>query len=350
MQSDSIAGAILGCAVGDAIGLPYEGLSKRRGIRLLGEPIRHRFVFRRGMVSDDTEHTCMVGQALCEHPTDPKAFVTRFGRHLRWWLLGLPAGIGSATLRAILKLWIGFSPQRSGVFSAGNGPAMRSAILGASIENLETLKQFVRASTLVTHTDPKAYQGAFAVALAAWCSRHEIHGINEYFGKYQETREEDPDSEFASLMKRVEESLASGEATLEFARKLGCERGVSGYVFRTVPVAIHCWLSHPRDFETAVSEVIRCGGDTDTTAAIVGAIIGSGVGSAGIPQAWLTRIWEWPRSVDWMKRLAKKVEEAVQSGQSVRPPRLLPMVGLFRNLLFLGIVLTHVIRRIFPPY
>ena len=69
-SSDAVLGALLGCAVGDAIGLPYEGLSKRRGIRLLGAPDRHRFLFGRGMVSDDTEHTCMVAMALCQHPAD----------------------------------------------------------------------------------------------------------------------------------------------------------------------------------------------------------------------------------------------------------------------------------------
>jgi len=102
---DAITGAILGCAVGDAIGLPYEGLSRRRGIRLLGKPDRHRFVIGRGMVSDDTEHTCMVAQALCASPSDPEVFTRQLGRRLRWWLLGLPAGIGSATLRATLTLW-----------------------------------------------------------------------------------------------------------------------------------------------------------------------------------------------------------------------------------------------------
>ena len=57
MTPSPIVGSILGTAVGDAIGLPYEGMSKRRGVRLLGEPTRHRFFFGRGMVSDDTEHT-----------------------------------------------------------------------------------------------------------------------------------------------------------------------------------------------------------------------------------------------------------------------------------------------------
>ena len=82
MQTDAVAGAILGCVVADALGLPYEGLSRRRGVRLLGEPECHRFVFGRGMVSDDTEHTCMVAQALSESPADPEAFARRLGRRL----------------------------------------------------------------------------------------------------------------------------------------------------------------------------------------------------------------------------------------------------------------------------
>ena len=57
-----VVGSILGTAVGDAMGLPYEGLSRRRGKRLIGPPDRHHFFFGRGMVSDDTELTCMVSQ------------------------------------------------------------------------------------------------------------------------------------------------------------------------------------------------------------------------------------------------------------------------------------------------
>ena len=165
MKNDSIAGAILGCALGDAAGLPYEGLPKCRGVRLLGEPDRFHFIIRHGMVSDDTEHTCMVAESLCECPHDAELFARCLAGRLRWWLVGVPAGVGFATLRAILRLWLGFSPQRSGVFSAGNGPAMRSAILGAAIDDLTTLERFVRASTVITHSDPKAFHGAFGNSL-----------------------------------------------------------------------------------------------------------------------------------------------------------------------------------------
>lgn len=350
MQTDAVAGAMLGCAVGDALGLPYEGLSKRRGMRLLGKPDRYRFLAGRGMVSDDTEHTCMVAQALCAAPRDPDRFARQLGRRLRWWLLGLPAGIGSATLRATLKLWLGLPPSRSGVFSAGNGPAMRSPLLGAAIDDLEMLRSFVRTSTQITHTDPKAYHGAFAVALAAWCAKRGLDTPGAFFGKYRSVAGRDCSDEFDALLAKVEKSLAAGDSTEGFAEQLGCGQGVSGYVYRTVPIALHGWLSQPRDYRLSVMTVIRCGGDTDSTAAIVGAVVGSGTGRAGIPPEWLTRLWEWPRSVNWMERLAEAAGNAAKTGAPLRPPRVFPVVGLVRNAFFLALVLGHIARRLLPPY
>src|SRR5713101_2258079 len=110
-----------------------------------------------GMCSDDTEHTLFVAQALLSHPEDPIAFQRCLAWKLRLWLLGLPAGIGLATLRAILKLWLGFPPSCSGVRSAGNGPAMRSAVIGAFFaDEPAKRREFVSAATRITHADPKA--------------------------------------------------------------------------------------------------------------------------------------------------------------------------------------------------
>ena len=58
-----ILGCLLGTAVGDAAGLRREGLSKRRAQRMYGQrPIRPDLLFGRGLCSDDTEHTVMVGR------------------------------------------------------------------------------------------------------------------------------------------------------------------------------------------------------------------------------------------------------------------------------------------------
>ena len=114
MTEAAIIGCVLGTAVGDALGLPYEKVSRRRLKRLLGPPDRYRFFFRRGMVSDDTEHTCMVAQALIASGDDVDGFLRSFAWRTRLWLLLLPAGLGRATFRAGVKLWLGVSPKSGG--------------------------------------------------------------------------------------------------------------------------------------------------------------------------------------------------------------------------------------------
>ena len=126
-EQNRLRGVVLGTAVGDAVGLAAEGISRRRIGKLFTHPWQHHFLLGHGMLSDDTEHTVFVIQALLRHPDAPALFARRLAWSLRWWFVSLPAGIGLATGRAIIKLWLGFSPQRSGVYSAGNGPAMRAA-------------------------------------------------------------------------------------------------------------------------------------------------------------------------------------------------------------------------------
>ena len=96
----AIIGCILGTAVGDALGLPDEGLGPLRGKKLLGQPDRHRLRFGHGMVSDDTEHTMYVVRSLVTSKFNPDQFERHRARSLRWWLTGLPTGVGFATLRA----------------------------------------------------------------------------------------------------------------------------------------------------------------------------------------------------------------------------------------------------------
>jgi hypothetical protein len=98
-------------------------------------------------------------------------------------------------------------------------------------------------------------------------------------------------------------------------------------------------------------DVIRCGGDTDTTAAIVGGIVGAGVGKDGIPSEWLNRLSEWPRTVRWMETLGEHLEQALKTkAPGGRAPGLFPLGVLPRNFLFFLIVLGHLFRRALPPY
>ena len=151
-RRDCLSGVLLGCAVGDALGLPREGLSPRRAARLYPEDrLSHHLLGRRGLLSDDTEHLSMTAQALLAAGHDADAFRRSLAWRLRGWLLGAPAGIGWATLRALLKLWL-FVPARwQGVHSAGNGPLMRAPLLGALLgAEHPALEPLLAATTTIT--------------------------------------------------------------------------------------------------------------------------------------------------------------------------------------------------------
>lgn len=348
---DSITGCILGTAVGDAIGLPAEGLLKKRLNRMYPNLDGYHLVFGRGMISDDTEHTCMVAQALIASAGDVDIFRCTLARQLKSWLLMLPAGTGLATAKSIIRLLVGFHPERSGVYSAGNGPAMRSAIIGVCYGNdTSKMQQLVRASTRITHTDPKAEYGALAVALAAHHSA-DAESISPR-GFHQELSNV-LGNDAEELLKLVEKAIISVEeckTTSSFAEEIGCNNGVSGYIYNTLPIVIHAWLSHPDDLKSAVLDVVRCGGDTDTTAAIVGGIVGARVGLDGIPSEWLSGLFEWPRSVKWMILLSNRLTHVVEEGKTANLLPLPRIPTITRNILFLIIVLLHGFRRLLPPY
>ncbi|MEM7387600.1 MAG: ADP-ribosylglycohydrolase family protein, partial [Verrucomicrobiota bacterium] len=259
-----MGGCLVGGAVGDALGLPAEGLSRKRLSVMFPGPCRHRFFFRRGMFSDDTEHSVMVSRALLKNPDDAAAFQRSLAWSLRWWLLGLPAGVGLATARSLVKLWLGVPLRRAGVFSAGNGPAMRSAILGVVFRDDDSARErYVRASSQLTHSDPRAEEGAALVAEAAAMAAE-----SEETGPVLERlREMVISDEMKSRLKALESALDTGGDVLEFAAAIGCEKGVSGFAPNTVAVALFAWLRHRNDFAMAMSQTIRCGGDVDTVAA-----------------------------------------------------------------------------------
>lgn len=347
-----IIGCLLGAAVGDALGLPCEALSSNRQQKLYPQIDGHRFIFGRGMISDDTEHSCMTAQALIVSGGEPDRFSESFAWRLRWWLLSFPSAIGFATLRALFKLWAGFPPDKSGIFSAGNGPAMRSAILGVCYgDDLPRLRKLVQVSARITHTDPKAEWAALAVAAASHMSLSGEPSPQEFLATFRSALGEDAEraEELLDLLDRAARSAARGESTESFAESLGLKNGVSGYSYHTVPVALQTWLRQPNDF-SSVLNAIRCGGDTDTIAAIVGGIIGARVGKEGIPPQWLERIWEWPRSMAWIEQVGERLARVCATGIPQQAVSVPVWALSLRSVGFTVVVLGHGFRRLFPPY
>lgn len=352
-EAERIAGILLGTAVGDALGLPAEGISAARLRRLWPGRWKHRFLLGRGMLSDDSEHTFFVAQALLEDSSDAASFQRSLARRLRWWLLCLPAGIGRATLRACVKLWLGFPPSRSGVDSAGNGAAMRTALLGGYFaDDMEAIERFVRAATELTHTDPRAFTGAVAVArLAALAVGHEASQRPEASSVFAILDSLAPDdAEWRGIVEQMQTAHLAEMPVRDFADSLGLQRGVTGYVYHTVPVAAYAWLRHYGDFRGTVEAVLDCGGDTDTVGAIAGALAGATTGVSKIPADWLEQIWDWPRSVALLQKTAGRLARQKGEGRPLGAVSYFWPAVVPRNLLFLTVVLVHGFRRLLPPY
>ncbi len=344
--ADRFAGALLGTMAGDAVGLPREALSARRAARLFGgRPFGVRLLGRWGLCSDDTEHACMAAQAVLASGGDVDRFARSLAWRLRGWLLGVPAGVGWATLRAIVKLCLGFGPGRSGVWSAGNGPAMRAAVLGLCARDDLHLAELVRASTRLTHTDPRAEAGARVVAVAARHGAAVGPGGVSVAGVRAVLEPHLPDGELRTVLARAFDALNGGGSVAAAAAAAGVgPGGVSGYVNRTVPVAVAAWVAHPGDVRAAVESVVALGGDADTTGAIVGGLVGATAGAAAVPAEWLDAIVEWPRSVTWVRRLGDRL------AAGGRPVTLFWPGLAVRNAVFAVVVIGHAVRRLLPPW
>lgn len=341
----AIEGCLLGCAVGDSIGLPYEGLSTRRARRFAKLPLRHRFVFGRGMVSDDTDHSVFVAQALIRSQGETNAFRSGLAWRLRLWLLCLPAGIGWATLRSIVRMWLGL--RESGVYSAGNGPAMRSGIIGAAVHSEPVQRRsLVEASTRLTHTDPKALAGALAVAeitarLAAgdWTEQPPTATLAALLYEIS------PDPDWHVCVDAIAAACDSPDPIGAAHRAFASQKGVSGYVLHSVPFAVVAWHQHFGNFRATIESIVQAGGDVDTVAAIAGAMAGATQGPSGIPADWIDGIADMPHGATYIRTLARRIaDDSVSVSTSFSPALLL------RGILFTVLVLAHGFRRLAPPY
>ena len=347
---DAFAGILAGTAVGDALGLPAENLSPEVIRKRWADKWRMRFFFGRGMISDDTEHTLMVAQTLLAYPRDARSFQKSLGWRLRWWFAALPGGVGLATARACLKLWIGFPAGKCAVASAGSGPAMRSAIIGAFFADDPGLRrEFVLASSRLTHRSWQAETAALAVAesTALAVSTKGQPNASDVIAMLRRLSSE---KEWQIALSKIESALHASDSVSNFVFSLGLKKGVTGYSLHVVPVALYAWMRHPKDFRAAMTSALACGGDTDTVSAILGALAGASGGRQQVPHEWLERVWDWPRSVTLIERIAARLAEQQFAERPLGPIRYFWPGLIPRNVLFLVIVLVHGFRRLAPPY
>ncbi|MEV6423667.1 ADP-ribosylglycohydrolase family protein [Streptomyces sp. NPDC051662] len=272
--------ALRGLAVGDAFGAQFfvpDNLPCLRERRL--PPAEWPW-------TDDTEMACSVFDVLRSRGSvDQYDLAQGFARRHDF-----DRGYGPAMNRLLRLVREGgrWAELATGLFdgqgSWGNGAAMRVAPLGAwfAVDPEEAAAQAGR-SARVTHTHPEAVAGAVAVAVAAaYAARGTVRPVSG--AQLLATVEElTPRGRVRSGVAEARQLL--GQPHAEYAAyRLGNGRQVSAV--DTVPFALWCAAQHLDDFEAALWACASVGGDVDTTCAIVGGIVASRVGTAGIPASW----------------------------------------------------------------
>lgn len=290
---DRVLGCLLGCAVGDALGAPFEGLpggAIPAQVELLSGFAEFEG-YPRGQWTDDTQLTLATVEAVVEvGGLDPLAIAQAIAR---LWARNEVIGPGGACTRAAHAFLRGVDWSRCGapVGQAGNGAAMRTAPLGfLFLDRPADLSAQVADASRITHQDPRAIAGGVAVAAAV---RHMV-------------ATEDPDPEpmcadvaramdahdpgFAALVVTLPDRLVepfdvaferiawAGQARPELDRPI-----ITPFVVPTVLASLWSVLRHPRSWSDAVATVIGLGGDVDTTGAITGALAGARLGATAIP-------------------------------------------------------------------
>jgi len=306
MCESRFTGALLGLAIGDALGYPAEFRSRQQLLREIGPRGIEGFIalkdprFSRpfivgadhppGTYTDDTQMSLALAEGLLEAGRDAQLDALMqavAGRFVAW------AGAedndrspGQTCLTGCANLRRGVPWREAGVAqSKGCGSAMRVAAIGLLwADDLDHLTEVARASSLLTHGHPAALEGAAAAALlVALALRGESpQQIHEQI--LQRCSGRSPD--FDRCLARLPDLLGRpvGEALSE--EGLG-----QGWVAEeAVASALYCFWRHPDDFGAAVLEGVNTDGDSDSIAAITGSALGARLGASGIPPRWVEQV------------------------------------------------------------
>jgi ADP-ribosyl-[dinitrogen reductase] hydrolase len=281
--AERITGSVLGLALGDAVGAPFE--SRRAAdvpdplpaleLPWMGLPA--------GSTTDDTAMARNLVRSLAAQGSfDPDDLVAR---HLEWFRSG-PPDVGAFTRRVLSRVDGGQDAfeaarsvweERGPEVSAGNGSVMYCAPLGlAYVDRAEELPEVGLKLSALTHYDERCGTAVLAVTLtvAALARGQSSEGAVT-----------------AALTAVVDRN--GGEELEYLVEMAGVGRRIDGpdqgFCLFTAGVGLQSLLG-TGDFEAEVRRVVSLGGDTDTNAAVAGALLGTVVGENGLPQAWLDRL------------------------------------------------------------
>lgn len=287
---NEIRAALFGIAVGDALGVPVEFISrtslKRKPVTDMqsggyhGQPA--------GTWSDDSSLTFCLAEAIADGFSLDKVaknFI-RWEKEGYWTAHGNVFDIGNSTQKAINRLKRSGKPELAGVTdeSIGNGSLMRILPLLFFIKDkqLDERYELTRLVSSITHAQPECVMGCFYYLEFARL----LDANNDKFSAYNTLKREfrqnvtnrGLDTDYLSSYQRLldEDIFKQGEREIESGRQ----------VDETLEASIWCLLK-TESYSEAVLKAVNLGEDTDTTAAVTGGLAGLLYGYEQISENWV---------------------------------------------------------------
>jgi poly(ADP-ribose) glycohydrolase ARH3 len=292
-------GCLIGTAIGDALGARWEGrgMSRSEDIVSLAEKLEQL------IYTDDTHMTIGIAESLMES----KGFN---GEHMaQTFIKNYDAepwrgyGPGPPRIFGMIKSGEAWDSAANGLYrggSFGNGSAMRVAPVGLLYSrNLDKLREIAYRSSSITHSHELGREGAAiqacAVALALNTPADEDIDRAVFLSSLQNfIRDRLYKEKIAQMRELLDE---------QDKEKVVAVLGNGIEAPRSVPTAIYCFLSQPQSYKDTVIYAISLGGDTDTIAAMAGAISGAYLGIEAIPSKWRVKL----ENKEYIKALAEKL-------------------------------------------
>jgi ADP-ribosylglycohydrolase len=309
-------GALYGLAIGDALGMPTQMLSRAEIVRRWGPLLRgfesappgHPIAggMPAGTVTDDTEQAVLLARLLVKgrgriDPHDLAAALTEWERAMAE--RGSLDLLGPSTKRAVAAILAGVPTEEAGAVGTTNGAAMRVAPVGIAMAvidpgtrpgsavppaDLSALVDRTVMASSVTHDTGIALAGAAAVAAAvsagvsgatiAGATALGIEAAHVAAGRGHWVAG-------ADVAARIEwaTGLVAGRTAAEAAELIYTLVGTSLATQESVPAAFAVLAAVPEDPWRACRLAASLGGDCDTIAAMAGAIAGACHGAGSFP-------------------------------------------------------------------
>ncbi len=304
---DRAAGVLIGAACGDALGVPYEfksRLTENEQPAMIGGGLGP---YKPGEYSDDTQmHVCIAEVASTGADLTSPPALDLIARNFQRWRASGATDIGNQT-RAVLSAatrGVGSPGELMAAAadaytarnrnSAGNGSLMRTGIV--ALAYLDDPTDMVKAVTLIsslTHSDPECVE-----ACILWCSGIRTAVLDGTFDGVRQGLQLLPPDRRELWAGRLDEAEANPPHHWPS----------NGYVVTALQAAWSAITRTPvpelrpehdsfpaQHFQLATEAAVRAGNDTDTVAAIAGALLGARWGVSAIPLAWQQAVNGWPK-------------------------------------------------------